>query len=301
MSTQPVFETLCPACGQATLAISLEVTDHSVSKESFRILACPACGLRRTDPQPPAGAIGRYYASQDYVSHSDTRAGLVNRMYHLARRFMLGRKAARVRAASGRSTGRLLDVGAGTGYFAAHMRDLGWDVTALEPDEGARSAAMKRAGLEIRPLEQLAELPAGQFDVITLWHVLEHVYEPWDYLRRFHALLAPGGTLVIAVPNPDSRDARVYGLWWAAWDVPRHLWHFSAGAMQHLLARERFRQAALHTMPLDAFYVSMLSEKYQGRGVTGLIRGAWNGCLTWLASLGKATAASSLVYVARKK
>lgn len=279
----------------------LEVQDHSVSNESFGILACPACGLRRTEPQPPAGSIGRYYASEDYVSHSDTRAGLVNRLYHRARSFMLGRKAARVRAASGRSAGRLLDVGAGTGYFAAHMRDLGWDVTALEPDEGARTAARKRANLDIRPLEDLAGLPEGQFNVITLWHVLEHVYEPWGYLDRFHSLLAPGGTLIIAVPNPDSRDARAYGPFWAAWDVPRHLWHFSARAMTHFLGDHGFRLVTLHTMPLDAFYVSMLSEKYQGRGVSGLIRGAWNGCMTALASLGNPTAASSLVYVARKK
>ncbi len=267
-----------------------------MSGEWFGLLACPACGLRKTAPQPAPEVIGKYYASSDYVSHSDTRTGAVNRLYHLARQFMLGRKAAWVTRAAGRTSGRLLDVGAGTGYFAAYMRDRGWTVTALEPDEGARKLAMARAKLAIRPSDDLFALAPGTFDVITLWHVLEHVHDPADYLRQFRRLLAPGGILVIAVPNPESRDARQYGPDWAAWDVPRHLWHFSPEAMRRLFSSFGFAPAGMRTMPLDAFYVSMLSERYKGRGFIGLPAGAWSGFRTWIASLGNRERASSLIY-----
>ena len=267
-----------------------------MSGEWFSLLDCPACGLRKTVPQPAPSDIGKYYASTDYVSHSDTRTGAVNRLYHYARQFMLGRKAAWVARAAHRTSGRLLDVGAGTGYFAAHMRDRGWTVTALEPDEGARKLALERANLAIRPTEDLFALEYGSFDVITLWHVLEHVHDPAGYLRQFRHLLAPDGLLLIAVPNPESRDARQYGPDWAAWDVPRHLWHFSPEAIRRLFSSTGFEMSGIRTMPLDAFYVSMLSERYKGRGLMSLLAGTWSGLRTWIASQGNRERASSLIY-----
>lgn len=303
MQTPLTFGTgdpVCPACGQAPLLPVGRIRDHSVSGETFGLLACRACGLRKTDPHPAPSGIGKYYASGAYVSHSDTRAGTVNKLYHLARNFMLGRKSAWVRRASGYSRGRLLDVGAGTGYFAAFMRDRGWSVTALEPDATARQAASSRAGLEIRPIEDLEGLTAETFDVITLWHVLEHVHDPAHYLDRFRNLLVPGGMLMIAVPNPESRDAIHYGTYWAAWDVPRHLWHFSPSSLKHLLQQHGFTKPTQRTMPLDAFYVSMLSEKYKGNsGVAGLVCGIWNGLRTCLSALRHQNRASSMIYFSR--
>jgi SAM-dependent methyltransferase len=294
--SSPSAEDRCPACGHHPLGEAGKVKDHSVSGEWFGLLACPACGLRKTAPQPAPEVIGKYYASSDYVSHSDTRTGAVNQLYHFARQFMLGRKAAWVIQAAGRTSGRLLDVGAGTGYFAEHMRDRGWTVTALEPDEGARRLALERAKLAIRPAEDLFTLEPGTFDVITLWHVLEHVHAPADYLRQFRKLLAPGGMLIIAVPNPESRDARQYGPDWAAWDVPRHLWHFSPEAMRRMFLACGFAMSGMRTMPLDAFYVSMLSERYKGRGFMSLMTGAWSGLRTWIASWANRERASSLIY-----
>lgn len=292
----PSAEEPCPACGHLSVVEAARIKDHSVSGEWFGLLACPACGLRKTTPQPAPEVIGKYYASSDYVSHSDTRTGAVNRLYHVARQFMLGRKAAWVTRAAGRTSGRLLDVGAGTGYFAAYMRDHGWTVTALEPDEGARRLALERAKLAIRPTDDLFTLAPGTFDVITLWHVLEHVHDPAAYMRQFRRLLAPDGLLVIAVPNPESRDARQYGPDWAAWDVPRHLWHFSPEAMRRLFAACGFDLSAIRTMPLDAFYVGMLSERYKGRGLSGILGGTWSGLCTWIASWGNRERASSLIY-----
>src|SRR5690606_20574448 len=165
----------CLACGHQPLQPAGQVKDYSVSGEWFSLLACPACGLRRTDPQPPPDQIGRYYASEQYISHSDTQTGLLNKLFHAVRKRMLRKKLHWVRKSAGLTTGKLLDVGAGTGYFAEFMQRAGWTVTALEPDEGARQSARDRAGLNMGTPDMLPDLPERSFDVITLWHVLEHV------------------------------------------------------------------------------------------------------------------------------
>lgn len=292
--------TACPLCGCTQLEPTLTCVDHYASGEKFRLCRCTSCGFCFTQDFPAEAEIGRYYETPDYISHSDTRKGLVNTLYHAVRAYMLGRKARLVMNEAHRRSGSLLDVGTGTGYFAHAMDERAWRVTATEKNAGARAFAKQHFGLDVLPAEALSSLPEGSFDVITLWHVMEHLEylnETWELLNR---LLAPKGVLVVAVPNCSSADAHRYGAFWAAYDVPRHLWHFTPGTMQQFGAKHGFILAERHPMPFDAFYVSMLSEKYMGRR-PAFVRGLLAGTLAWFSALVRKDRSSSLIYVFRKK
>ncbi len=291
----------CPACGHNDWVARGQVKDFSVSGEWFELQECKFCGLKATHPQPAASEIGRYYASQDYISHSDTRTGLINVLFHKARNYMMRRKLDWVNQSSGLSSGRILDVGAGTGHFARYMMDHGWSVLAMEPDDKAREIASLKLGIEILPLESLSDQLPDSFDVITLWHVLEHVHDLTGYLKHFNSILKPDGVLMIAVPNHTSVDAKAYGDKWAAYDVPRHLWHFSPQSMNLLLEQHHFRLHQKITMPLDGFYVSMLSEKYKGNQFFGSAAAFISGARSFLAGKKEVDQGSSIIYVSRKK
>lgn len=292
--------TTCPACGNADWTLRGQAKDFSVSGEWFELRECPKCHLLATHPQPGFDQLGKYYASEAYVSHSDTRKGLVNKLFHAARNFMMKKKLEWVTMASSKTSGRLLDVGAGTGHFAKYMQDHDWQVIALEPDDTARKVAAEKLNLELLPLEDLASQPTSVFDVITLWHVLEHVHDVNGYLNQFHSILKPDGVLIIAVPNHTSVDAKAYGLKWAAFDVPRHLWHFSPASMELLLQKNHFRLAQKMTMPLDGFYVSMLSEKYKDSGFLGMPSAFFSGMKSLMAGKKQVDRGSSIIYVAVK-
>ncbi len=291
---------VCPACGHNDWISKGQIKDYSVSGEWFELRECTFCGLKATWPQPQPNEIGRYYASRDYISHSDTRTGLINQLYHRARNYMMRRKLNWVNEASGRTSGLLLDVGAGTGHFARYMMDHGWSVLALEPDDTARRVASQKLGIDILPLESLADQARQSYDVITLWHVLEHVHDLTGYIDHFHKLLKQDGVLMIAVPNHTSVDAKAYGDKWAAYDVPRHLWHFSPKSMQLLLEQHQFTLHQKITMPLDGFYVSMLSEKYKASKFLGTASAFLSGVKSLLAGKQQVDRGSSIIYVSRK-
>jgi SAM-dependent methyltransferase len=251
----------CPVCGSTDLHDKLRVQDKSVSQETFTIQQCAGCGLQFTNPRPDAASIGRYYESDAYVSHNSAAQGLVNRVYKAARYFTVRRKVALITKLNGGHPGRLLDYGCGTGHFLAQAKRTGWQVAGLEPNPRARQDAGARVGQPIQEATALATLPAGCFDIITLWHVLEHVHALNDTLAQLIDKLTPGGQLLLAVPNPDSLDAQHYRQDWAAYDVPRHLYHFVPATMRQLLARHGLHFTQMLPLPLDAYYVSMLSEK----------------------------------------
>ncbi len=290
----------CPLCGSASVYPALSAKDHTVSGEQFEIWHCDDCTGRFTQRVPVAAAIGAYYQSASYVSHSDTEKGLVNRLYHLVRNYTLTTKRKLVQEVTGTTIGALLDVGAGTGAFSNAMLMAGWQVTALEPDETARENAKKKYGLEPSSPDQLFSLQPDQFDAITLWHVLEHVHDLHGYLSQFHCLLKPGGRLLIAVPNYTSYDAKVYGGFWAAYDVPRHLYHFSPKSMQMLGNAKGFDLKSTEPMWFDSFYVSMLSEQYQN-GSGNIFGALWNGLISNIKALGDRKRCSSVIYVFAKK
>ncbi|WP_276486114.1 class I SAM-dependent methyltransferase [Paraflavitalea pollutisoli] len=295
----PIHYTHCPACQATTIRQVLSVQDYTVSQEAFAVWHCATCTHRFTQDVPAAAAIGRYYQSENYISHTNTSKGLVNRLYHLVRNYTLGSKRSLVQSVSGRNTGNLLDVGAGVGAFAAFMRQKGWQVTGLEPDAETRQRAQEQHGIALQDSSDLFNLPASHFDVITMWHVLEHVHQLDDYIERLKALLKPGGVLLIAVPNYTSHDATYYQAHWAAYDVPRHLYHFSPASMRTLLQRHGLSVKATRPMWFDSFYVSLLSEKYK-TGKASLVKGFWRGLVSNLKAVGNKEKCSSVIYVVNK-
>jgi 2-polyprenyl-3-methyl-5-hydroxy-6-metoxy-1,4-benzoquinol methylase len=293
-----INHTSCPVCGSADIRRVMTVKDYTVSGESFPVMHCNGCQGRFTQDVPDAGEIGHYYKAASYISHTDTRKGIVNRMYHRVRDLTLRTKLAMVRELTGLKSGTLLDYGSGTGAFLDTMKSAGWSVTGVEPDDAARRVAKDRYGIGMTGPEALASFPQGSFDVITLWHVLEHVHDLQGTLSLLERALKPGGVLLVAVPNFTSGDAVHYGEFWAAWDVPRHLYHFSPASMRTLLARHGLEVTETRRMWFDSFYVSMLSEQYK-KGRSGLVRAFFEGLLSDVQAITAGESCSSLIYIVR--
>jgi 2-polyprenyl-3-methyl-5-hydroxy-6-metoxy-1,4-benzoquinol methylase len=259
----------CPVCSKPEFRNKLVVEDRTVSHESFAIVQCAGCGFQFTNPRPSQADIGRYYESDDYVSHNSSATGLVNQAYKVARFFTIRRKVSLLNKFAPRR-GQLLDYGCGTGHFLGAAKSAGWQVAGLEPNARAREAASQRLGQPIGQ-KDLASFQPGTFDAITLWHVLEHVHTLNETLVQLKALLRPDGVLLIAVPNVESLDAQHYRELWAAYDVPRHLYHFAPKTMAQLLKKHKLTIRETLPMPLDAYYVSMLSEKHKAERAGGII------------------------------
>lgn len=290
----------CPLCKNATIRKRFTCKDHFATGETFDVMECPECGFVFTQGVPDESEIGRYYDSPTYISHSDTKKGLVNRIYHLVRSFMLRKKVKLVKRLTVLKNGKLLDYGAGTGYFARAMNDAGWDVTAIEKSEKAREFALKDYKTVIYPEEKLAEIEDKSLDVVTMWHVMEHIQDLdriWEELFR---IIDDTGIAIIAVPNCNSYDAKLYKENWAAYDVPRHLWHFTAGTIMRWAEKHGFIMERELTMPFDGFYISMMSESYRGSRMHS-VKGFWNGFKGWCAQSKKMSASSSIIYVFRKR
>jgi SAM-dependent methyltransferase len=299
MNPAPESKINCPVCNSNESRFALKVKDHSVSGENFDILECTKCSLRYTHPVPGEGKIARYYQSEDYISHSNTRKGLVNNLYHIVRNRTLVSKFHLLRKQSGLEQGSHLDIGAGTGAFVQYMNHHGWKSEGIEPDETARLRAVEHHQTKLLPGEAFETLSEASYDAISLWHVLEHVHDLYPYLHRIKDLLKPGGVVFIAVPNYTSYDAVKYGPDWAAYDVPRHLYHFSPASMQWLLKAAGFQLKAEVPMWYDSYYISLLSEKY-ARGKGSLVKGFFNGAISNFKAFSDREKCSSLIYVAGK-
>jgi 2-polyprenyl-3-methyl-5-hydroxy-6-metoxy-1,4-benzoquinol methylase len=273
------------------------VEDYTVSHELFEIWECKSCTLRFTQNIPDADAVGAYYQSENYISHSDTSEGFINKLYHTVRSRTLLQKRKLVEKMTGKSAGKILDIGCGTGAFLRTMQEAGWQVTGLEPDATARQKAKELYQLDVESAENLFSLPAETFDAITMWHVLEHVHLLHDYISQATKLLKPGGKLFIAVPNYTSDDEKVYKQYWAAYDVPRHLYHFSPQAMQKLLELHGININSMKPMWYDSFYVSMLSEQYKN-GKSNILKAFMNGAVSNLKAMEDVKKCSSLIYIA---
>lgn len=253
----------CPVCNSRNIQKVLTAEDFTVSHEKFDIWECADCKVRFTQDVPDMEDIGHYYKAEAYISHTDTNKGFVNRAYHYIRSITMKQKKTFVEKETGLKTGRLLDIGAGTGAFADVMQKAGWDVTGLEPDDTARGNAERLHGLQLRPSSELFSLGENSFDAVTMWHVLEHVHDLHAYWKRISRILKENGVFIVAVPNYTSYDAQYYGAYWAAWDVPRHLYHFSPKSMDILAKQYGFAVTQHIPMIFDSYYVSMLSEKYK--------------------------------------
>ena len=288
----------CALCGQKKFSQKFFCEDYLVSHEVFSVCCCDACRFTFTQDIPSRDEIARYYESSEYISHSDTKKGLINLAYHLVRKKMIRRKVKLI--GKRYKDGYLLDIGCGTGYFAgAMMAQEGWEVIGIEPSEVAAEIARDKFGMDIRPSEALFELPEKTFNAITLWHVLEHLSDLNQSMARFFQLLKDNGTLIVAVPNVDSYDAKKYRQYWAGYDVPRHVWHFSPDTFSRLAEKHGFRVTGIKPMPFDAFYISMLTEKYKKSKFSG-IRGFYRGLISYFICLFNKKKSSSLIYMLNK-
>src|SRR5690625_4667922 len=290
----------CPSCDSGNTEKILKAKDFLVSGEKFTIYSCRNCTLRFTADAPGEKEISNYYASSHYISHTDTRDGLINKAYHFIRKYALKQKRKWVENATGLKNGHLLDIGSGTGAFLQEMKTSGWEVTGLEPNSGARSVAQKQYQIDTLLSDDLFRLPENDFHAITLWHVLEHVYPLHEYLKQLHLLLRDSGILFIALPNYTSYDAKKYDQYWAAYDVPRHLYHFSPEAFLHVVRQHQFRCTNQIAMPFDAFYISLLSVKYK-HGKNRYARGYINGLRAGSKARNKPSNASAILYVLQKE
>lgn len=242
-----------------------------VSRETFNIVECENCGFHFTNPRPAENEIGKYYQSEEYISHSGTKKGLVNWAYHLVKNYTLAKKLQlvfrTVYARSGKvETGHvlsLLDYGCATGGFLNTCKKAGIQTTGIEPEEKARDFAKTNFGLNVLPPDAIKSINSDSFDIVTLWHVLEHIHRLKEFLGELKRILKGRGVAIIAVPNLTSLDAKIYKEFWAAFDVPRHLYHFSPKDIERLLFDAGFYLEMVKPMVFDAFYVSMLSEKYK--------------------------------------
>jgi len=300
-----VHYTHCPGCDSSSVKFVLDTKDYSISGRSFSIWECANCTLRFTQDVPDSASIGPYYKSENYISHTNTSMGFVNRLYQIVRKKTLRQKRRLICKTTGKQRGTLLDVGSGTGAFVNEMKQNGWEVTGLEPDEDARRVAKESFHCELKSTDVLLSLPENAFDAITLWHVLEHVHDLKNYLHQFKKLLKPDGRLVIAVPNYTSFDASVYRQYWAAYDVPRHLYHFSPLSMKLLVHKNGMRIIEYKPMWFDSFYVSFLSSKYKNsgqdrQGKTNWLAASWNGFVSNLQALLDKRKCSSVIYIISK-
>jgi 2-polyprenyl-3-methyl-5-hydroxy-6-metoxy-1,4-benzoquinol methylase len=293
------YLSVCPVCHQeANFSAFLSCKDHTVSNETFNLEQCQSCGFVATNPRPADHDLPRYYQSPAYISHSDISTNLIDKVYKVSRNFTLKWKYDLVHRHSLAKPSSLLDFGCGTGAFLQKCQQRKMIVSGVEPAEAARAQATRNAKTKI--YSSVHEL-SGSFDIITLWHVLEHVSDLNGTIKKLKNTLAENGTMFIAVPNLNSDDAKAYGEYWAAYDVPRHLWHFSRNTMKQLLTSHQLKLHHVVPMRLDAFYVSLLSEKYKRgeQGITNITRAIIQGTR----SNQKATRTheySSLIYIVRK-
>ena len=255
--------------------IYLTVKDHSVSGETFQLLRDENLDMLETHPQPVLENLGRYYESDDYISHTDGKRSFFEKIYHAVKQKALKDKISLVQRFK-QSKGELLDIGAGTGDFLVVAKNHHWDIAGIEPSEKGRGIAESKGIPFIRTLQ---DVPSQSKDVITMWHVLEHVPDVRAQISELKRVLKNDGVIFIAVPNFNSHDAKYYGDYWAAYDVPRHLWHFSKTAIKKLFAEQDMELVNILPMKFDSFYVSLLSEKYK-TGKMKFFSGFWRGLVS---------------------
>lgn len=293
-----IHYTHCPVCNSPEIDPLLTVKDHSVSKEDFVVWQCRVCSLRFTQDVPDEDSISPYYGSPDYISHSNTNKGLMNKLYQSVRKLTLEQKAKLIIQHT-KASGRILDIGAGIGAFLSVMKEKGWQIKGIEPDEGARKNAAQLFGLTLEQPSELYGLNPDSYDAITLWHVLEHVHQLHPYVEQLKTLLTREGKIFIAVPNYTSVDAAAYRNYWAAYDVPRHLYHFTPKAIEKLMSGHGLKVVAKKPMWFDSFYISLLSSKYH-KGSASWIGAGYNGVRSNLTALLNKDRCSSLIYIIEK-
>lgn len=288
----------CPICKSSQFSSFLKCKDHTVSHETFQIMECNSCKLKFTNPRPEPQKLGDYYKSETYISHSNISKGFINSAYQVIRKYTLLKKLQLI--SKYYRTGKILDIGCGTGEFLKICKDAKWVTLGIEPDPDARKKAVENHGLDVLEEAEIKSLKNEDFDIISMWHVLEHVSNLNERIEDLKRLIKPNGVIIIAVPNLSSLDAQIYQEYWAAYDLPRHLYHFSPSDIETVFESHGLTVFKNLPMIFDSFYVSLLSEKYR-MGKSNIIRAFWNGFRSNLYALKTGRKYSSQIYLIRKR
>ena len=294
------METLlkCPICSSTNLESVMQIPDHFLTNEIFSISKCLQCGFLFTNPKPLKTDIPKYYQSEDYLSHKLKKLNILSTVYYFARNYSLSKKHSII--TKQKTTGSILDIGSGTSEFLSYMKKRGWEAVGIEPLEYPREFAKQKYSLDIYPDFDFDNKNDTTFDVITLWHVLEHVEDLNLYMQKISKLLKNDGLLVIALPNHESWDAKKFGTFWAAWDVPRHLYHFSQTTFHLLLKKYNFDLISTVPLKMDSYYISFLSQKYKS-GSSSFFKTIIKGFLSNRDAKKSENNYSSLIYLSKKK
>ncbi|HRG69390.1 MAG TPA: class I SAM-dependent methyltransferase [Saprospiraceae bacterium] len=288
----------CPICNLEQFEDYLKIKDHSISGEYFKLLKCSSCQFILTSPRPDDEQLGKYYQSKEYISHSDTNIGIVNKIYRIIRNYTLKQKIELIKNLNQQPN--LIDIGSGAGYFLDACQKAGFNGFGIEPDETTRAGSISKFNIQVFDESYLNQIPESSIDLISMWHVLEHVPALNQRLQEIYKILKPNAYLIIAVPNCSSFDSKHYKEYWAGYDVPRHLWHFTPNTIIKLLSQHSFMHIKTLPMYFDSYYVSMLSEKYK-HNFLGLIYGVAIGFLSNAkAFFSKKNRYSSQIYIFSK-
>lgn len=282
----------CPICN-SEMEYIFTTKDYLVSGEAFDIIECDSCFLRITNPFPNKQNIGSYYSSDDYISHNDNASGLLDYIYGVVRSYQLNKKKKLIENHCNKINGKILDIGCGTGEFLSIMKKSDWDVNGVDTSEKAREIVNNKLNIEVMDPDSWIRNDL-QYDAITCWHSLEHVHEPWEYLNKIKKSLNPDGILIVALPNYHSTDAKKYQEFWAAYDTPRHLYHFTIKSINKILNPHKLTIRSVYRMNFDPFYVSILSASHMGKSV---IHGVINGFISWMSSILFKNKCSSLIFI----
>ena len=285
----------CPICKSSDIGQTHTIKDNSISQEVFHLTKCNRCGFLFTNPQPTPDSLWKYYESADYVSHSKTTKGFINFWYRRVQQLNLSLKFKAIKHHVPRGT--WIDYGAGAGDYVKYISSKNITIEGFEPSETARDTAASNSVI-LKDTSHLSEIEENTIACISLWHVLEHIPDFTDILQDLGKLVKEDGIVVIAVPNYLSLDGQKYGELWAAYDVPRHLWHFTENDIIRLANQMNFSLIDIKGMIFDSYYVSLLSEKYQkGSKVKGILNGLKSNHSAWK----KSTPYSSQIYILKKK
>jgi ubiquinone/menaquinone biosynthesis C-methylase UbiE len=286
--------THCPCCAAPAFEPYIAPTDYTVSQQIFEVVRCVTCGFLFTNPRPATQEIGYYYQSENYISHSNTNKGLISKLYKIVRNFALKSKIKLVQKYH--TSGILLDIGCGTGEFLNVAAQQGFDAQGIEPDDNARNAGIKNYALNIKNENHLQHIAPNSVAVLTMWHVLEHVHQLQKRISLINNVLQKGGVAIVAVPNPHSYDAQHYKKYWAGYDVPRHLYHFTPQLLRQMFEKQGLKPLQTKIMPFDGFYVSLLSEQYKTEKMNYL-KGFWIGLKSLVAAQQNTDKGSSQIYI----
>ena len=274
--------------------------DHLVSGKTFNIVRCVKCSFLLTNPRPDPDEIHQYYQSEAYISHTDKSRSFDDFLYHQVKAFMLKRKIRLLKKHTIHEQKKLLDFGCGTGGFLMAAVDAGFKAEGFEPGEVAQRVAKGKGLTVFNHVDILFKKETNRYDIISLWHVLEHIHEFPAILHNFNTLLYDNSLLFIAVPMANSADAKYYKQHWAAYDLPRHLYHFTRKSLTSACQNAGFKLIDKQPMVFDSYYVSLLSEKHMGSRFP-LFKAFCRGSISNLKAMFKNSPWSSEVFVFKKK